>query len=118
MRSLVRLLACGGLGLVIVLAWTSRPIDPAPPLPITAATVSAETTLRRRETLEAALVRSGLERADATVVIGLLRGPVDMRRLAPGERLVVTRDAADAVMGITYWRSPIERYELSRAESG
>ena len=124
MRSLVRLLACGGLGLVIVLAWASRPIDPAPPLTITApagegpAPVSAETTLRRRETLETALVRSGLERADATVVIGLLRGAVDMRRLAPGERLLVTRDAADTVMGITYWRSPIERYELSRAERG
>ena len=124
MRSLVRLLACGGLGLVIVLAWASRPIDPAPPLTITApagegpAPVSAETTLRRRETLETALVRSGLERADATVVIDLLRGAVDMRRLAPGERLLVTRDAADAVMGITYWRSPIERYELSRAERG
>ena len=125
MRSLVRLLACGGLGLVIVLAWASRPIDPAPPLTITAPagegpapTISAETTLRHRETLEAALVRSGLERADATVVVGLLRGVVDMRRLAPGERLLVTRDAADAVMGITYWRSPIERYELSRAERG
>ena len=125
MRSLVRLLACGGLGLVIVLAWASRPIDPVPPLTITAPagegpapTISAETTLRHRETLEAALVRSGLERADATVVVGLLRGVVDMRRLAPGERLLVTRDAADAVMGITYWRSPIERYELSRAERG
>ncbi|HEU5189930.1 MAG TPA: M23 family metallopeptidase [Methylomirabilota bacterium] len=125
MRSLVRLLACGGLGLVIVLAWASRPIDPAPPLTITAPagegpapTISAETTLRHRETLEAVLVRSGLERADATVVVGLLRGVVDMRRLAPGERLLVTRDAADAVMGITYWRSPIERYELSRAERG
>jgi murein DD-endopeptidase MepM/ murein hydrolase activator NlpD len=125
MRSLLRILARGGLGLVIVLAWASRPIDPAPPLTITApgvegpaATVTAETTLRRRETLEAALVRSGLERADATVVIGLLRGAVDMRRLAPGERLLTTRDAADAIIGITYWRSPIERYELSRAENG
>jgi murein DD-endopeptidase MepM/ murein hydrolase activator NlpD len=80
--------------------------------------VTAETTLRRRETLEAALVRTGLERPDASVVIGLLRNAVDMRRLAPGERLLVTRDAAEAVIGITYWRSPIERYELSRAERG
>jgi murein DD-endopeptidase MepM/ murein hydrolase activator NlpD len=63
-------------------------------------------------------VRSGLERADATVVIGLLQGAVDMRRLAPGERLLVTRDAGDAVIALTYWRSPIERYELSRAENG
>src|SRR5262245_66506943 len=105
MRSLVRLLACAGLGLVIVLAWASRPIDPAPPLTITAPagdgpvpTVSAETTLRRRETLEAALVRSGLARVDATVVIGLLRSAVDMRRLAPGERLVVTREARKSVV--------------------
>lgn len=125
MSALLRLLAPGALGLVIVLAWASRPVDPAPPLTITAPAsegpapaVTAETTLRRRETLEAALVRSGLERPDASVVIGLLRGAVDMRRLTPGERLLVTRDAAEAVIGITYWRSPIERYELSRAESG
>ena len=125
MRFLVRILTRGALGLVIVLVWVSRPIDPAPPLTLTAPAgegpapaVTAETTLRRRETLEAALVRSGLERADAAVVIGLLRGAVDMRRLAPGERLVVRRDAADSIMGITYWRSPIERYELSRAEGG
>jgi murein DD-endopeptidase MepM/ murein hydrolase activator NlpD len=125
MRIPLRILARGALGLAIVLAWTSRPIDPGPPLTITAPAdeasapaVTAETALRRRETLEAALVRSGLERADATVVIGLLRGAVDMRRLAPGERLLVTRDAADAVIALTYWRSPIERYELSRAENG
>src|SRR5262245_43716841 len=125
MRSLVRLLACAGLGLVIVLAWASRPIDPAPPLTITARagegpvpTVSAETTLRRRETLEAALVRSRLGRVDPAVVIGLLRIAVDMRSLSPGDRPVVTRAAADTFMGIAYWRSPIERYELTRAESG
>lgn len=124
MRAVFRILARGALGLAIVLAWTSRPIDPGPPLTITApageapATTTAETALRRHETLEAALLRSGLDRADATVVIGLLRGAVDMRRLTPGERLLVTRDAVDAVIGLTYWRSPIERYELGRAENG
>lgn len=125
MSALIRVFAPGVLGLVIVLAWVSRPLDPAPPLTITAPateapapSVTAETTLRRRETLEAALVRTGLERPDASVVIGLLRNAVDMRRLTPGERLLVTRDAAEAVIGITYWRSPIERYELSRAERG
>ena len=89
MSALIRVFAPGVLGLVIVLAWVSRPLDPAPPLTITAPateapapSVTAETTLRRRETLEAALVRSGLERPDASVVIGLLRNAVRCRAVA------------------------------------
>jgi murein DD-endopeptidase MepM/ murein hydrolase activator NlpD len=109
----------------VVLGWASAPIDPAPPLTVRtpentapAPTATAEILLRRRETLEAALVRGGLARAEAALVIGRLRGTVDMRRLAPGERLVVARDAAEEVTDITYWRSPIERYELSHADGG
>jgi murein DD-endopeptidase MepM/ murein hydrolase activator NlpD len=125
MRSPARLLLVGGLTLAGVLGWASAPIDPAPPLflrppadgaPIPAAT--AEIQLRRGETLEAALRRGGLARADAARVIGRLRGSVDLRRLAPGERLEVARDGDDTAIAITYWRSPIERYELAREDGG
>jgi murein DD-endopeptidase MepM/ murein hydrolase activator NlpD len=123
MRTPARLLVVGVLGAAGVLGWATVPLDPAPPLSIAAPARSApapaaatETLLRRRETLEAALVRSGLPRADAAGVIGRLRGSVDMRRLTPGERLLVTRDANESVTAITYWRSPIERYELAREE--
>lgn len=123
MRTPARLLVVGVLGAAGVLGWATVPLDPAPPLSIAAPARSApapaaatETLLRRRETLETALVRSGLPRADAAGVIGRLRGSVDMRRLTPGERLLVTRDANESVTAITYWRSPIERYELAREE--
>lgn len=125
MRSFARCVLAGVLAGALVLGWAAVPIDPAPPLtiaaPETAAPPSvarAETVLRRRETLEAALVRSGLDRADAAQVIARLRGAVDMRRLAPGERLLVARDATDSVMEITYWRSPVERFELTRIPEG
>jgi murein DD-endopeptidase MepM/ murein hydrolase activator NlpD len=125
MRSSTRRFLAGVLAGASVLGWVTVPIDPAPPLTIAApespappSVARVETVLRRRETLEAALVRSGLDRAEAGAVIARLRGAVDMRRLAPGERLLVARDGADAVTEITYWRSPIERFELSREPDG
>jgi murein DD-endopeptidase MepM/ murein hydrolase activator NlpD len=125
MARLARLLPTGGLAAVIVLGWAAAPIDPGPPLTVRApenATPAAvaveETLLRPRETLEAALVRSGFGRAEAREVIALLRGAVDMRRLRPGERLSVSRGADDVPGAVVYWRSPVERYELTRAEAG
>ena len=54
--------------------------------------------------------------------IAYVRSPYARRIDAPHQSTVVagteTGDAAEAVIGITYWRSPIERYELSRAERG
>jgi murein DD-endopeptidase MepM/ murein hydrolase activator NlpD len=123
MASPVRPFLIAALAGAGVLGWASAPIDPAPPLTVRtpedtapAPAATAEILLRRRETLEAALVRGGLARAEAALVIARLRETVDMRRLAPGERLVVARDTAEEVTDITYWRSPIERYELSRAD--
>jgi murein DD-endopeptidase MepM/ murein hydrolase activator NlpD len=121
MRYPARCLFAGVVAGAAVLGWAKAPIDPAPPLTIAAPesaaappVARAETMLRRRETLEAALVRSGLDRPDAVQIITRLRPAVDMRRLAPGERLLVARDGADVVQEVTYWRSPIERFELSR----
>ena len=125
MPHLARCLFAGVVAGAVVLGWAKVPIDPAPPLTIAAPesaaappVARAETVLRRRETLEAALVRSGLDRADVAQIITRLRRAVDMRRLAPGERLLVARDGADVVQEVTYWRSPIERFELSREDDG
>jgi murein DD-endopeptidase MepM/ murein hydrolase activator NlpD len=125
MARLARLLATGGLAALIVLGWAAAPIDPGPPLTVRApenATPAAvaveETLLRPRETLEAALARSGFGRAEAREVIALLRGAVDMRRLQPGERLSVSRGPDDVPGAVVYWRSPVERYELTRTEAG
>ncbi len=120
-----RPLAIGGLTALIVLGWAAAPIDPGPPLTVrapedgTPAVAAAEDTrLRPRETLEAALVRSGFARTEARELIGLLRGAVDMRRLRPGERLSVTRGPDEIPAAVIYWRSPVERYELARTEAG
>ena len=121
MRTPARLLLVGGLTTAGLLGWASAPIDPAPPLAVRAPedvapapAAPVEILLRRGETLEAALRRGGLARPDAAQVIARLRGVVDLRRLAPGERLVVAAGEED-VAAITYWRSPIERYEMTRA---
>src|SRR5688572_3834182 len=125
MARLPRLLTAGGLAALIVLGWATAPIDPGPPLAmrapedVTPAVAAAEETLLRpRETLEAALVRSGFARTEARELIGLLRGTVDMRRLRPGERLSVSRGPDDVPVAAIYWRSPVERYEITRGETG
>jgi len=83
----------------------SPPPAPEPPAPM-------ETTLKRGETLEAALVRSGVDRGDAAGMVAALRGSVDMRRLKPGERVTVARETEGGPVEVTWWRSASERYEL------
>ncbi len=84
---------------------TVRPRAPEPPAPM-------ETVLKRGETLEAALVRSGVDRGDAAGMVAVLRGSVDMRRLRPGERVTVARETEGGPVEVTWWRSASERYEL------
>jgi len=83
----------------------SPPAAPEPPAP-------KETALERGETLEAALVRSGVDRGDASGMVAALRGSVDMRRLRPGERVTVARETEGGSVEVTWWRSASERYEL------
>jgi len=71
-----------------------------------------ETVLKRGETLEAALVWSGVDRGDAAGMVAVLRGSVDMRRLRPGERVTVARETEGGPVEVTWWRSASERYEL------
>jgi murein DD-endopeptidase MepM/ murein hydrolase activator NlpD len=109
------LLALGVVGLAVP---TREPAPPAitetVPAPAAApeAAPPVEITLKRGETLETALRRAGLERAEAAAIVAGLRGQVNMRRLAPGERLSVKPAAPDGAPEITWTRSPAERYEI------
>ncbi|OGL16593.1 MAG: hypothetical protein A3K12_11345 [Candidatus Rokubacteria bacterium RIFCSPLOWO2_12_FULL_71_19] len=94
----------------VAMAAPGRPGAPPP-------TVS-ETVLRRGETLEAALLRSGVARTDAFQMIAALRRAVDPRRLRPGERLLVARATPGETVGVTYRRSPAERHELTPEADG
>lgn len=115
MWRLSTLLGVGFLALVAVGGLVSPTVDPGPPLPAAPAPPTVtETVLERRDTLESALVRSGVERAEAREMVGALRGAVDMRRLRPGERLLVSRAPDGRIVGVTHWRSPVERHEIRR----
>ncbi len=115
----------GALMLILlgVGAHVTPTIDLGPPPPVAAPPVppapeTIETALARRETLEAALMRGGVERSEAREMVAALRAAVDMRRLRPGERLLVTRAADGAIEAVTYVRSPLERHDLRRADGG
>ena len=102
---------------VTILATPAVTPPPPPEPPAAARPEPVETTLKPGETLEAALLRSGVERADANGMISSLRVSVNMRRLKPGERVVVTRDPEVGPVEVTWWRSPSERHEI-RLEGG
>jgi murein DD-endopeptidase MepM/ murein hydrolase activator NlpD len=108
------LLALGVIGLAV----PTR--EPGPPT-VTDAPAAApgpespgpvEIVLKRGETLETALRRTGVERGEAAAIVAALRGSVNMRRLAPGERLGVRFGSDGALAEISYTRSPAERYEI------
>lgn len=108
------LLALGVIGLAVP---TREPAPPAvteapavPPAP--APREPVEIVLKRGETLETALRRTGVERGDAAAIVAALRGSVNMRRLAPGERLIVQLGSDGKPSAISYARSPAERYEI------
>ncbi|HKC06245.1 MAG TPA: M23 family metallopeptidase [Methylomirabilota bacterium] len=114
------LLALGVIGLAVPIrepappAVTEAPADaPASSLP-----EPVEIVLKRGETLEAALRRIGMERAEAAAIVAALRVSVNMRRLAPGERLSVRPGADGKPVEIGYTRSPAERYEIRPGPDG
>lgn len=92
---------------------TAPDVGPAPPRP-----AITEIVLGARETLERALLRARVSRADALAIVDGLRRTVDMRRLRPGERLVVSQPADEQPPEITYWRSAAERYEIRQDAEG
>src|ERR1700720_3467118 len=115
------LLALGVVGLAVPTREPPPPaITKAVPAPAAApeAAPPVEITLKRGETIETALRRAGLERAEAAAIVAGLRGQVNMRRLAPGERLSVKPAAPDGAPEITWTRSPAERYEIRSTDGG
>ncbi|HWP74521.1 MAG TPA: M23 family metallopeptidase [Methylomirabilota bacterium] len=116
------LLALGVVGLAVPTREPAPPAIAEAPAPEPAAAPEpappVEITLKRGETLETALRRAGLERAEAAAIVAGLRGQVNMRRLAPGERLSVKPAAPDGAPEITWTRSPAERYEIRSTDGG
>jgi murein DD-endopeptidase MepM/ murein hydrolase activator NlpD len=90
------------------LADASGPESPEP----------VEIVLKRGETLETALRRAGVERGEAATIVAALRSSVNMRRLAPGERLTVQAGLDGKPAEIGYARSPAERYEIRPGGDG
>jgi len=93
------------------------PLGHAPRLPLARAvgTYAIQTTmLRPRETLEMALERGGVSRRDAREISAALRRKVNLRRLAPGEQLAITRGPNGDLLAVVHQRSALERYELRR----
>ena len=119
------LLALGAIGLAVPTRPPATPsgspdagpaqIAEAPAAPASPAAV--EIALRRGETLESAMRRAGVDRDEAAAIVATLRSNVNMRRLAPGERLTVLPGAEGGTVEVVYTRSAAERYEI-RSEGG
>lgn len=114
------LLALGVIGLAVP---TRRPVPPvAPHAPVGASDPEprepVEIVLKRGETLETALRRTGVQRGEAAAIVAALRGSVNMRRLAPGERLSVRPNSDGRPGEISYARSLAERYEIRPGPGG
>ena len=75
-----------------------------------------EVTLKRGETLETTLRRAGVGRGEAAAIVAQLRGSVDMRHLAPGERVTIRSGPEGRPEEVTYTRSPAEWYEMRAAD--
>src|ERR1700687_4341904 len=99
------LLALGVIGLAVPTREPAPPAIteavPAPPAAPEAAP-PVEITLKRGETLETALRRAGLERAEAAAIVAGLRGQVNMPRGAARGRRSVKPAAPDGAPEITW----------------
>lgn len=113
------LLALGVIGLSVPIHEPAPPAvtDAPAPAPGAGAPEPVEIVLKRGETLEMALRRTGVDRGAAAAIVATLRGSVNMRRLAPGERLTVWPGPGGPAE-IIYARSPAERYEIRPGDDG
>ncbi|MEX2220704.1 MAG: M23 family metallopeptidase [Candidatus Rokuibacteriota bacterium] len=113
------LLALGVIGVAVPThppAPSAVPEPPASDLPGSDSII--DIVLKRGETLEMALRRTGVGRGEAARIVAALRGSVNMRRLAPGERLVVRPGSEGRPAEISYARTPAERYEIRPGGGG
>jgi len=114
------LLALGVIGLAVPTREPAPPAATEAPAPaqVPGPVEPVEIVLKRGETLETALRRTGVERGTAAAIVAALRGSVNMRRLAPGERLSVQPGPDAKPSAISYARSPAERYEIRPGPAG
>jgi hypothetical protein len=86
----------------------------AEPPPLSAETVE----LRHRDTLADLLERSGLSLAEAHVLAtGLREAGANLRRMRPGDRLELARDAEERIVAVAYAPSEWQRFDASRTEA-
>lgn len=78
----------------------------------------AETRIVRGDTLERALDRLGLARAAAVAILARLRAQLDPGAVRPGQRLLIARAPDGRVLGLTYHRTQLERYEIRPGAGG
>jgi len=114
------LLALGVIGLAVPTRESLPPAvtDTPAGTPTPESPEPVEIVLKRGETLESALRRTGVARAEAAAIVAALRGSVNMRRLAPGERLSVRPRSDGTPVEISYARSPAERYDIRPGPDG
>ena len=114
------LLALGAIGLAVPIREPGPPTVTEAPAPAAGdeAPEPVEIVLKRGETLEMALRRTGVARTEAAAIVAALRGSVNMRRLAPGERLTVRPGPEGRPEEISYARSLAERYEIKPRDDG
>jgi murein DD-endopeptidase MepM/ murein hydrolase activator NlpD len=110
LATLLRVLLLLPVAVAVPVARTAE--VPPPPAPAV-----SEAVVKPGETLEAALRRGGLDRAEAARVIAALQGQVPLRRIRPGERLLITRSGEGQLEKVLFHRAPEERYEI-RPEAG
>jgi murein DD-endopeptidase MepM/ murein hydrolase activator NlpD len=106
------------LMLVVAVGGIVTPTSHLPPPDITPTDRETETILKPGDTLEAVLINHDINRAETAKVITALRSNMNVRKVQPGERLVVTRGDTGELLRITYWRNQVERYEISHVEDG
>jgi murein DD-endopeptidase MepM/ murein hydrolase activator NlpD len=132
-----RILAVLGIvGLAVSIGWYLWPSDialseqaavPAPPPAEPPAVAAApeppplrtETVeLRRRDTLADLLRRSGLSLGEAhALATGLREAGANLRRMRPGDRLELSRDAEARVVAVAYAPTAWERFHATRGEA-
>jgi murein DD-endopeptidase MepM/ murein hydrolase activator NlpD len=86
--------------------------------PVQAPIEPVDVVLGLRETLASALGRGGVSGQDAAEIAAALRRVVDVRRLRPGERIVLARRGDGRPAAVTYWRSPAERFAVRQTADG
>ncbi|MGQ0722317.1 MAG: peptidoglycan DD-metalloendopeptidase family protein [Candidatus Eiseniibacteriota bacterium] len=87
---------------------------PPPPPP----TDRREVEIRRGEPLDGAMHRLGLSAAERWVVGAAFGEKVDLRRVLPGERLEVQRDASGRLVRAALHRDELQKVEMELPESG